>query len=95
MQISELRDLGRAIDYDGLTLRQWAVVEWEVGCLDLTEVDDFAEALTCYQHPLLSELWNTLLCPATLLIRQILCERHLLWPNIYKCIGSVDVSTLR
>lgn len=59
----------------------WSVVEDELGVVDLSLVPEGllrVQALN-YDHFDLSYVWDCLLCPAVVLIRQFLLERHPLW----------------
>lgn len=59
----------------------WSIIEDELGVVDLTLVPEErlrVEALN-YEHFDLSYVWDCLLCPAVVLMRQFLLERHPLW----------------
>ena len=62
----------------------WSIVEEELHTYDLTEAT--AEQLQLdilnYNHHDLSYIWGCFLCPASLLIRQFLLERHPLWDRV-------------
>lgn len=69
------------ITFVRLPFSLWSIVEDELGVVDLSLVPEGllrVQALN-YDHFDLSYVWDCLLCPAVVLIRQFLLERHPLW----------------
>lgn len=64
-----------------LSFMFWALIEQRFNDADLTEISPASldKAVMPFSHPSLSKIWDNLLCPTVIILRQIVLERQPNW----------------